>query len=550
VLLIGFANIQNALGCELVHEGVQGYGGGPRTWRLYSCETREEAADSYQQKVDEIDEMGGTRGYPCRFVGDFYPWNVYNPSNWYYGHNDIDRWFVSYFLLYACRGWDPDLLGGRWSYLDETDYYAFCDSDSDRDAICDDVDNCPNVANVYQEDTDGDDVGDVCDNCMEIPNPDQIDSDGDGIGDECDCEISLNIDKPRLQIGDTATIDITTNSEDEEIEWAIEPVKGSVVASLEYNASRKTASLTIDSGDGSIIVRATNIDDPGCLDEVLIEVGCETCSSGTCGVRGNGQHDTGSIHSQFSLGQTNGGKTAGKIYLDAENATLDNATPQALKAFGYDSSVEIRKDGQILRQVVAPETFVDIKVINSFSYDIVFYEPEARGDKIGSFYEVIPGSTPFAIWTIEDPDPESGIHNRLKITEQRSGMAKIHEYVWDEAYSTWSLSQGNGLVIKDRKEEIISGNEVVTETIKNAAGIAASKVTTTYYEFDWGKEGIENVVDPDNNALTTVKTYYETVGENGYGMLESQTNPDGSWVKYEYDSEGRKTAEVPCLVPW
>jgi len=57
--------------------------------------------------------------------------------------------------------------------------------DSDTDGVCDDVDNCVQVANPNQEDADGDGVGDACDNCPEVANPDQLDSDGDGVGDAC-----------------------------------------------------------------------------------------------------------------------------------------------------------------------------------------------------------------------------------------------------------------------------------------------------------------------------------------------------------------------------
>jgi hypothetical protein len=78
-----------------------------------------------------------------------------------------------------------------------------CDpcTDADKDGICDDVDNCPGVANADQADADGDGRGDACDtctdadkdgvcddvdNCPAVANADQADADGDGRGDACD----------------------------------------------------------------------------------------------------------------------------------------------------------------------------------------------------------------------------------------------------------------------------------------------------------------------------------------------------------------------------
>jgi M6 family metalloprotease-like protein len=64
--------------------------------------------------------------------------------------------------------------------------YAYVAFDQDGDAIPDDLDNCPAVANVDQADGDGDGVGNACDNCLTLSNPDQADADADQIGDACD----------------------------------------------------------------------------------------------------------------------------------------------------------------------------------------------------------------------------------------------------------------------------------------------------------------------------------------------------------------------------
>ena len=93
---------------------------------------------------------------------------------------------------------NPVYLGAAGSQTVLPIHVTLC-VDADQDGICDDVDNCPGIANPDQTDTDADGLGDACDtdddndgvldtedNCPLIANPDQADSDGDGTGDACD----------------------------------------------------------------------------------------------------------------------------------------------------------------------------------------------------------------------------------------------------------------------------------------------------------------------------------------------------------------------------
>ncbi len=61
-------------------------------------------------------------------------------------------------------------------------------TDGDGDGVADQLDNCPSVANPFQEDNDADGKGNVCDNCVNQVNPGQEDADNDGIGDVCDVD--------------------------------------------------------------------------------------------------------------------------------------------------------------------------------------------------------------------------------------------------------------------------------------------------------------------------------------------------------------------------
>jgi hypothetical protein len=63
---------------------------------------------------------------------------------------------------------------------------GFSNRDGDGDGRPDDCDNCPQRANVDQVDADRDGRVDGCDNCPSLANRDQFDRDGDEIGDACD----------------------------------------------------------------------------------------------------------------------------------------------------------------------------------------------------------------------------------------------------------------------------------------------------------------------------------------------------------------------------
>jgi uncharacterized protein (TIGR03382 family) len=68
--------------------------------------------------------------------------------------------------------------------------------DVDADAVRNELDVCPILANPSQADTDADGAGDGCDNCAATSNPNQRDDDRDGVGNACDnCPAARNEDQ-------------------------------------------------------------------------------------------------------------------------------------------------------------------------------------------------------------------------------------------------------------------------------------------------------------------------------------------------------------------
>lgn len=368
------------------------------------------------------------------------------------------------------------------------------------------------------------------------------------------CDISLTIDKAPLPPGETAkvTAETTFIFPDNPLEWELVPVEGWDVKAVitPDGGLNEKATITDVEGEGYVLITVTNPYFAGCMKQAVLFIGCGCgITSEMCLLKGGAFFEVTSIAVRFNLGRTKLGESAGDIFLEANIPNPVNATPQILKVFEFGNDLEILSDGNGLRQVVAPDSFVDITVIDVYSYTISFFDLADMGSKVNGFYEVNVGAIPIVTWTIENPDASPTVYNRLKMTENKDGRTRISEYVWDESESTWSLSRGNGLQLITRKEEMVGPNRVVTETIEDGTNVIASKVRTTYADIPYNggsaEEIIEIVEDPDNVALTTTREWYQNPCAAGScGKLKSQINPDGSWVRYEYDSLGRKIVEI------
>lgn len=370
--------------------------------------------------------------------------------------------------------------------------------------------------------------------------------------------ISIEDNKYPVPPGETAIAVGTTTPQGRPLIWSIKHRGDGVKVEIQTNLppndsgdSRCAITAADNTESGWITIRATDADEPSCSNEAALYIGCLACAADStyCNfIPGGGFFTLASIDARFSLGKTKGGQSAGDLFLRTDEASPDLATPKGLFFSTLTRDVKARYDETgALRQVLAPQTFIDIVVINDFSYNINFYRPNDIAGESGGLYEVDASARPFVVWSIENPDASAEIYNRLKITEIKDGTTKAYEYIWDDMQNAWALSSGNGLQIKMRSEEIdaVRKNRIVTETTKDASGTLCSAIRTTFHMFPWGEEIIEQIDDPDGAALTTTTTYYEDSGMTGsYGRIESQVSPDGSWVRYHYDGLGRKITEV------
>jgi len=347
--------------------------------------------------------------------------------------------------------------------------------------------------------------------------------------------------------GDQATMKAKTEPEGRPLIWSIEAKDEGVEAEIDpasgiIRADEKTES-------GFITVRATDEEVPCVYKEAKVFIGCPVCASIQ---PGGGVIELSSIDVFISMGKAKGGYSAGDLFLRADRPSRLLATPLGLSfsSIAKDGVEVLYDEAGALCQVLAPEALADIRVANEYSYDIRFFKPEEVTEKTDGLYGIAPSAEPFTLWRIENPDASPYTYNRLKISEVRNGTTIAHEYAWDESLQAWSLSRGNGLVEETRRQvhDPETNDRIICHSIVDAEGIPASIVRTIYHEFPWGEEIIARVEDPNGAAHTTTMTYYEDPNiEGSYGRLCSQVYPDGSWVRYDYDEQGRTILEES---PW
>jgi len=354
----------------------------------------------------------------------------------------------------------------------------------------------------------------------------------------------------RVAPGESRELQAVTQPSGRTIVWTIRHREDGVVADISSLDSTK-AVIQADPAteSGYVIVRATDSENSCVFKEARIYIGCPDCGKGQCHILpGGGFCELASIDMGISLGRGTGGQPAGDLFLRADRLDATLTTPAALFLSSTSGQLDARyEEGDLLRQVLAPETLADIVMTDAYGYEIRFYHPADVAGEADGFFELAAGAVPYALWRIENPDGEADF-SRLRVTENREGRIRQYDYTWQEADGTWSLAKGGGLQVAQRVTATVDGNRVVTETIKDAQGIVASETRTTYHTFDWGEAVIETVTDPDGAALVTTTDYYDDPEQEGSrGRIASRVNPDGSWQRFVYDDQGRL---LQTIAPW
>lgn len=135
-----------------------------------------------------------------------------------------------------------------------------------------------------------------------------------------------------------------------------------------------------------------------------------------------------SVHVHLNLGRGPGGRSAGRIALEAEAITPALYTPGALAVtVPYGSGTAVMRDGAgRLRQVRAPAAFVDVVVTGEAAYEVRFYPSADAGEPDPTTGLSAPVGTPYLVYRVENPDIASA--GRLRVSRIKGDKIRVSEF--------------------------------------------------------------------------------------------------------------------------
>ncbi|MBF0197335.1 MAG: RHS repeat protein, partial [Planctomycetes bacterium] len=269
----------------------------------------------------------------------------------------------------------------------------------------------------------------------------------------------------------------------------------------------------------------------------------------------------GSIKSSFTvLGHAAdfglAGSGLGYLRLFSEEMTPELSQPSALKYENGNSAVEVIKENNVIRQLLAPQRFIDIITKSDYSYVIyVYHASQAFKNGEDALYSV--SGEPFMVITIENPDQSYDKYNRLRVTRDNRGRIRVAEYVYVENENKWTLYRGFDVASKMAShgyyERAISWNSektIKTERVTIKEGNENGEVLSTKEEvkrkFAFGTKMIKVTKDPDGLNMWEEWGYNDVEGELGYKKLKHFRDYTGYWEKYEYDQSDKTSKKIIC----
>lgn len=241
-----------------------------------------------------------------------------------------------------------------------------------------------------------------------------------------------------------------------------------------------------------------------------------------------------------NLGRLWNGRSAGKIRIVEDgisSATLKPSillhTPRSLDT----NEVEMLLGGSPLgiRQIKAPQTFVDVATLSTNSFQINFYYRDLMGSKDGSgYYTLATNATNFVSYLI---DSGGATANRLAIHEIRNGKTNSSVLDYSSTSNLWTLTRGSGSDTRILTRHVSFQSNLVDrieiEEVKDRDGTITERTGEV-----WKVQGLTRELVCITNGLgsanlVTISNYTTISNVNYLTYIEA---PDGYWEKRVYST--------------
>lgn len=244
------------------------------------------------------------------------------------------------------------------------------------------------------------------------------------------------------------------------------------------------------------------------------------------------------------------------ILLDFATGEAIQETDELGRITRFDQ-VDIIREDEVIVQIETPGGLIDFEIIDiDFEYEIRFYDKDAYtwNETSGRFElnaEIDPILGATKRFNIKNPAYDRQDIAQTHITRYWDGRVTQWQFQYYTNNDLWELRLGevvNGsfnLLRMESSRLVESQDETKRTDIKvvyDAEGKLLSKTVEDYELIGFGFDLVRQVEDPDGANLVTEYIHYTTGDLRG--ELKYQLNPDGSWLAFDHDSEGRMTLKV------
>ncbi|CAM2982059.1 LamG-like jellyroll fold domain-containing protein [Rariglobus hedericola] len=262
---------------------------------------------------------------------------------------------------------------------------------------------------------------------------------------------------------------------------------------------------------------------------------------------GSGANNSG-VNITFNLSPSGSAAAEGSLRLRGDNlASL--ASPTALAAIsGYSKDTQFVMESGAVRQAVSASRVIDVQSLSGgrTGYELRFYEASAITGTTETNLRTLASVDPIATWTVETLAPAGG-YDILKITHVENGRTRVYEYQRGNTPSTesnWDFIEGDGLRITSVVESPATDDDIYrTITLRDSVYGVASVTRQRFRDFVWGRELVEETLDPAGAQPLTTNYAYLTTGAAA-GNLETTTSPDGTVTQRQFTTDTQPNGYV------